>query len=951
MKYWLFIVIPFFLAFQKGHTQAFTIYNHSILEGLPSAEVYDVFQDSKGFLWFATDNGVARYDGSYMESFHIKNGLSDPVVFGFFEDAKKRVWFRSFSGKLSYYQNGKIHRYAYNDDVARINQRGFIQFVIRANDELVFTTSNAIARIDADGKVLTTTMDSTGLYHVRIDSTFILGAAAKNNDPIASITIDGKRFKLDLSQVDYINYVHRWVDWRGVSLFNLNNDIFCYDGNNVFKVKSCGSPVISMSLDREDNLWVGYLNGGVERFQNPKLIESWTPEFLKDKSVTKVLQDHEGGFWFTTLENGVYQVPNMQLEHHELSGKFKVRGVVQNNKSILLGDLKGNLYKLDKATKKDALLMSLEPPITAMRQLGRSKFFISTNANIHILNEDFKIVQVERGIATDISEDKEGNVWTYGGNRLRKFQPNGKVEVSKSLEFPYRAMLNDNDMFFLANRTGLHLRDTALKKIDQPAAFNDFKISAITRLNDSTLLFSTIGSGFLLVNKRTLAYRVYNSQNNFIADNIYAVLIDYSDLWLGTEKGLIKIPISSLSEASLTFDYVSKRTGLISDKIDYLVMVDRDLWVFSENSFSLLPLTFEKFASKKPIFYIREIKVNNLPTEENSLAVLQHGQNNIHLAIGFIAFNNQNIYLRYRLNKTDAWVYPNDKTLQFSSLSPGRYSLELQYSADRIQWNSAQTIPMNILKPWWNEWYVSAGVAAILIMLIILYLRYQQSIYNQKNHYLRIINEHQQKLIQSEIVTLERERNRISKELHDRVGTNLTAIKHTVSRILQTHKDPNAAEVEQQFQMAIQEIKEIIYALTPPSLERYGLFTSLKNYVGKLNKSIPINISLKTFGQEVGGGNLNIILFRVIQELLNNSIKHSFANNITIHINAFEDVINIVYEDDGIGFSYDPLQSGLGLDNIESRIHSVNGTLKFDSGKFGISYSIDVPLSINKEVV
>jgi signal transduction histidine kinase len=58
-----------------------------------------------------------------------------------------------------------------------------------------------------------------------------------------------------------------------------------------------------------------------------------------------------------------------------------------------------------------------------------------------------------------------------------------------------------------------------------------------------------------------------------------------------------------------------------------------------------------------------------------------------------------------------------------------------------------------------------------------------------------------------------------------------------------------------------------------------------------------------------------------------------------------------VYEDNGIGFSYDPLQSGLGLDSIESRIHSVKGTLKFDSGKFGVSYTIDIPFTYNKEVV
>ncbi|HEY0769504.1 MAG TPA: two-component regulator propeller domain-containing protein, partial [Sphingobacteriaceae bacterium] len=73
MRHLLFIL--FWLLSVAVFSQSFTVYNYSYLEGLPSSEVYDVFQDSKGFLWFATDNGVARYDGSHMESFHIKNGL------------------------------------------------------------------------------------------------------------------------------------------------------------------------------------------------------------------------------------------------------------------------------------------------------------------------------------------------------------------------------------------------------------------------------------------------------------------------------------------------------------------------------------------------------------------------------------------------------------------------------------------------------------------------------------------------------------------------------------------------------------------------------------------------------------------------------------------------------------------------------------------------------------
>src|SRR5688500_18089584 len=100
--------------------QSFTIINYSLPEGFPSSEVYKVYQDRQGFLWFGTDNGVTRYDGHEMQVFHMEHGLSDPAVFGFHEDYAGRLWFRTYSGKLSYYEDGKIHKYPYNDQLTKL---------------------------------------------------------------------------------------------------------------------------------------------------------------------------------------------------------------------------------------------------------------------------------------------------------------------------------------------------------------------------------------------------------------------------------------------------------------------------------------------------------------------------------------------------------------------------------------------------------------------------------------------------------------------------------------------------------------------------------------------------------------------------------------------------------------------------------------------------------------
>lgn len=929
--------------------QFFTIYNYSVPEGLPSSEVYEVYQDRKGFLWFATDNGIVRFDGSQMAVYHTKDGLTDPVVFSFFEDHKNRLWFRTFSGKMSYLENDSIKSYRFNDRLQGNAVRGLFDYLVTDKDEIWFTTRNKLGYIDANGKVTLKTITEDGIYTKKVGDKYLLGGSNKEPD-IKHLFIDGQKFRLSGKKSSFINRVLRTVFWRGKHYFSINREVYSYDGKSLVKVVDTPDPVIAISVDRQDQFWVGYMNGGAARYASDDFLSAWEPLFLKQKSVTKVLQDHEGGLWFSTLENGVYHVPNPMISHYPVQATSRLKSVVSSSDYVWIGEQNGTIFRTDIRTKITTAAIHTE---SALLQLLHTKngLVVSGGEGTSFYDHHLRIKKKYHRLTNDFCTDRKGNIYSVGDSRFRKFDPFGNQLKVDTVHEHYRSVLALDSIFFFADRLGLHVRNEDLELIDVPSAFTNIKISDLLAFNDTTILITTLGKGFILINNRDRTYRIFNSQSNFIADNIYSSLVNDSILWLGTEKGLIKIPLVNFSDKKLSFSHLSKKSGLISDKIDFLVEADSSLWAFSDNGFSVIPFSFTKFSNTQPLFYIQEVKVNDKVTSFDKLKELTHWQNNIEIAFGFISFNSANIFLRYRLSKHDNWIYTNNKRLSFSSLAPDHYSFEMESSTDNYHWRQAMpAMAFTIAPPWWGKWYVILLAFCTLVVLGYWYFLHQQSIYRQRHHYLKIINDHQQKLIQSEIVALERERNRISKELHDRVGTNLTAIKLIVSQLLKTYGEPVAHEVEEQFQIALNEIKEIIYGLTPPSLERYGLFTGLRNYIGKLNKSIPITISLKMFGKDINNHDLNIIIFRIIQELLTNSIKHSFAKNITIHINSFDDILNIVYEDDGVGFSYDPLQSGLGLDNIESRIQSVKGSLKFDSGKFGISYTIDIPITLNKEV-
>ncbi|HEY0741840.1 MAG TPA: ATP-binding protein, partial [Chryseosolibacter sp.] len=102
-----------------------------------------------------------------------------------------------------------------------------------------------------------------------------------------------------------------------------------------------------------------------------------------------------------------------------------------------------------------------------------------------------------------------------------------------------------------------------------------------------------------------------------------------------------------------------------------------------------------------------------------------------------------------------------------------------------------------------------------------------------------------------------------------------------------------------------------------------------------------------TFGPEVKNPKITLALFRIIQELISNSLKHSNASAIRLHVSSFDDLVSIVYEDNGKGFTMTGQSKGLGLYNIESRLQALNGTLRFESGDFGVSYTIDIPLGVH----
>jgi len=152
----IFFVGLILLSWEQLCAQSPVYKNYTVEDGLPSSEVYSAFQDSKGYMWFATDAGVSRFNGYEFENFDASDGLTDNTVFLITEDHKGRVWFGTFNCQLSYYENDSIYPYRYNRKIPEVikEKAAIVSFHVDVYENIwLGSSSTGLYRIDKFGVI------------------------------------------------------------------------------------------------------------------------------------------------------------------------------------------------------------------------------------------------------------------------------------------------------------------------------------------------------------------------------------------------------------------------------------------------------------------------------------------------------------------------------------------------------------------------------------------------------------------------------------------------------------------------------------------------------------------------------------------------------------------------------------------------------------------------------
>jgi signal transduction histidine kinase len=198
----------------------------------------------------------------------------------------------------------------------------------------------------------------------------------------------------------------------------------------------------------------------------------------------------------------------------------------------------------------------------------------------------------------------------------------------------------------------------------------------------------------------------------------------------------------------------------------------------------------------------------------------------------------------------------------------------------------------------------------------------------------------EKRVLNAIIQTEEKERRRLAKDLHDGLGPLLSTVKMAVSSLAQIENDAKSKEIIENSDLviteAIRSLKEISNNLSPHVLDNFGLASAIKSFSGKISSTKAIKISFNSNMQDDRlEYNTEVVLYRVVCELINNTIKHAKAKNIEIGLTRHNKILTMVYKDDGQGFDVKAVlyghTEGMGYENILSRIKSIKGIINVES--------------------
>lgn len=917
----LFIFFTSLLVGQNSHPH---FRNYSTNDGLPSSEVYTAFEDSQGYIWFGTDNGVSRFNGYEFENFGVKEGLLDNVVFHIREDKGGKVWMNTMSGKLYYYWDGVIYPYQYNYILAENKDKIITptSFHFTEQNELFIGLRGwGILKIDATGdySLLNEGIDAN-MFFTEVDGQIIYASISakllsdkfraerlRTQENIYCLIKKGTHLLLNNPIKKGITNNFRAFKY-GTNFGLMNREKLTLVDTNLQVIESLPIPlpVAAIIPDKTGEIWVGLIKGnGIQRYQDLKSLQKNQFEaYLSGVSISWVMQDRSGGYWLTSLENGLYYCPALDFQVYDessgLSGSHITVITPKTDTSFFIGLRNGAIYEYDlildrilevkKLDKQDEIhdLLYITKTQTLWKA-GTTMDYLKDGKWFSIFNKQNKlnIPLSAKNLAVD-RDDKY--VWGcyHAGFYIINSQL-GQLKYSSNETIPARRTLatfeDKNGRNLIGNVDGLfEFKNQQLLPIQPVHPIFKFRIEAITELSKGEIVLGTKGGGVAIWSTEKIV--IIDEEKGLSTNMIENLYVDASDnIWVSTLAGLNKITVSD----QLTVSSVSQFTlthGLPSNEINGVLAIGDHTWVATKLGLIRIPLKENtNEATYKPV--LQKALVNNQKTNPTIIDRYPYQSNN--WQFNFFSPNYKfpgKIPYRYRIQTGETWTMTTNNVINFAKLSPGEYQFEVQAQNEDGFWSDSLLIPFTINTPFWMSlWFIALSISILVGGIILFFQR-------------RVNRVQQEAKVQQEINTLKRAA--LQAQMNPHFIFNCL---NSIQQFIAVDDKKNALHYLSRFAQLIRSTLNASLATTIPLEDEIEM---LRNYLelekarfgNKFNFHISVDDALETFEVEIPP--------LLIQPYVENAIIHGLANleqpgKLDINYSLKENRLLVTITDNGVG--------------------------------------------------
>ncbi|MEO1514641.1 MAG: histidine kinase [Bacteroidota bacterium] len=758
--------------------------HYGVEQGLPSSEVFMALQDSKGYIWLATDRGVARFDGHGFQVFTTRDGLCDNSVLGLYEDSKNRIWFYTFSNRLSYYEEGKIHSFVGNSVLEDLTGYAIvISMYVDPEDNMYlgFKSSSAgrtFAHFTADGQLVLNPKDSlpdvAHAWRQWPDGGTVWGNGKKS---AKSSRLRIGTQELDFSQIlppEYDRFKNSQNE--NISLFQradnscllgLYNCVLNWDGTKV-EVLFCQSAENTLGLyeDRHENIWLATFREGVKVYKKGQY-DKPIYQLLEGKIVSWVMEDVEGGIWLTTLDDGIYYFPAIDIKcipSVDFFDRKRIYSMDGNNDFLLVGLYRGDVCQLtlqeDWRFEKKVLNEKFDQTVVCASRGTPSWYSYSG------LYEDGEMKTfLRREGKEEITELSKAHMWVSWQDSLMYSVSKREVILRNvvsqkrdtlcqfDLLYPLCGILDSGRNVYLGTASGLYFwKDGRYFAPPHRHQWLNERINGLA-LDGESLLMASMGGGLLV--KKGEQLRRIGVEDGLASDLCNDVAVDEEGIvWVSTNNGLSRIERQGDDYGNVNIVNYSQSTGLLSNEVDGVLILDSLIWVQSERGLSALQRHPPIVDQLPPRVYIQAFSINFKDTLATDSYELQYGYNNIQIRFAGISFKSGNkIRYKYRLLGLDStWQYTNQRQLEYPQLPPGDYSFEVSAQDYRGRWSSeSASVCFHIRQPFWQSaWFLAGGFLLGLGLLQLFFFLRLRTV-RRRTHLLRRSLEAEQKALQAQL--------------------------------------------------------------------------------------------------------------------------------------------------------------------------------------------------------